>query len=122
MSESGPSLVKPLIDALQQAVPFVELRTASSVGDYFEGVLSREDLARCCALLSGTLGPATKEFRTIVRFSRQQQAVVDHLGGIRPEQCVFLKEEANQPIAYAALWPWASNPERVTLKVGVFPR
>ena len=84
MSESGPSLVKPLIDALQQAVPFVELRTASSVGDYFEGVLSREDLARCCALLAGVFGPATKEFGKTVRFARQHQAVVAHLGGIRP--------------------------------------
>ena len=122
MSDGGLPLVKPLIDALQQAIPFVEKREAPPAGDYLEGVLSREDLARCCALLSGAFGPATKDFGKVVRFTRQSQAVVNHLGGIRPEQCLFLKEEANQPIAFAALWPWASNPERVTLKVGVFPR
>ena len=122
MSEGGLPVISPLIDALQQAIPFIEKRDASAAGDYFEGVLSRSDVERCCALLSGTLGPAAKDFGKVVKFSRPRQAVVQRLGGIRPEQCLFLKEEANQPIAYAALWPWASNPERVTLKVGVFPR
>jgi len=115
-------VVKPLIDALQQAIPFVEMRETSPAGDYLEGVLSREDLARCCALLSGTFGPAAKEFGKMVRFTRPCQAMVNQLGGIRPEQCLFIKEEANQPVAFAALWPWASNPQRVTLKVGVYPR
>ena len=119
MSEGGLPLVKPLIDALRQAIPFVEMRQASPAGDYLEGVLSRSDVERCCALLSGTFGPAAKEFGKVVKFSRQSQAVVNHLGGIRPEQCLFLKEAANRPIAFAALWPWASNPEWVTLKVGV---
>jgi len=115
-------VVKPLIDALQQAIPFVELREASAAGDYLEGVLARGDLERCHQLLSGTFGPAAKEFGKTVRFTKPAQAVVDHLGGIRPDQCLFLKEEPNQPIAFAALWPWASNPDRITLKVGVYPR
>lgn len=115
-------VTKPLIDALQQAITFVEQREATPSGDSFEGVLSREDLARCCELLAGTFGLATKEFGKTVRFSPPCQAMVDQLGGIRPEQCLFIKEEANQPIAFAVLWPWASNPQRVTLKVGVFPR
>jgi hypothetical protein len=85
-------------------------------------VLARGDLSRCCQLLAGALGPPAKEFGKTVRFAKPAQAVVEHLGGIRPDQCLFLKEEPNQPIAFAALWPWASNPQRVTLKVGVFPR
>lgn len=115
-------VVKPLIDALQQAIPFVETREASPSGDYLEGVLSREDLGACCELLSGAFGPAAKEFGKVVRFTRQCQAMVDALGGIRTDQCLFIKEEANRPVAFAALWPWAANPDRVTLKVGVFPR
>ena len=113
---------KPLIDALQQAIPFVEKRGASPAGDYFEGVLSREDLGACCELLSGTFGPAAKEFGKVVRFTRQCQTMVATLGGIRPDQCLFIKEEANRPVAFAALWPWASNSDRITLKVGVYPR
>ena len=116
------AVTQPLIEALQQAIPFVERREASPDGAYFEGVLARGDLERCYQLLSGALGPAAKEFGKTVRFAKPAQAVVNHLGGIRPEQCLFLKEEANQPIAFAALWPWASNPDRVTLKVGVYPR
>lgn len=113
---------QPLIEALQQAIPFVERREASEDGGYFEGVLARGDLERCCQLLGGVLGPAAKEFGKTVRFAKPAQAVVEHLGGIRPDQCLFLKEEPDQPIAFAALWPWASNPDRVTLKVGVYPR
>ena len=116
------AVTKPLIDALQQAISFVERREASEDGGYFEGVLARSDLERCCQLLSGALGPAAKDFGKTVKFTKPAQAVVNHLGGIRPDQCLFLKEEPNQPIAFAALWPWASNPQRVTLKVGVFPR
>lgn len=116
------AVTKPLIEALQQAITFVELREASPDGGYFEGVLARGDVEHCCQLLSGTFGPAAKEFGKTVRFTKSCQAVVDHLGGIRPDQCLFLKEEPNQPIAFAALWPWASNPDRTTLKVGVFPR
>jgi len=114
--------VKLLIEAIQKSIPFVEVRWAPASGDYLEGVLSRKDLARCCVLLRGTFGTAAKDFGKVVRFTQQRQAVVDSLGGIRPDQCVFLKEAPNQPIAYAALWPWASNPDRVTLKVGIFPR
>ena len=116
------AVTQPLIEALQQAIPFIERRQASPDGGYFEGVLARGDLERCHKLLSGTFGPAAKEFGKTVRFAKPAQAVVEHLGGIRPDQCLFLKEEPNQPTAFAALWPWASNPERITLKVGVFPR
>ena len=116
------AVTQPLIEALQQAIPFVERREALPDGGYFEGVLARGDLERCCQLLSGALGPAVKEFGKTVRFTKPAQAVVNHLGGIRPDQCLFLKEEPDQPIAFAALWPWASNPDRVTLKVGVYPR
>ena len=116
------AVTQPLIEALQQAITFVELREASPDGGYFEGVLAREDLLRCCQLLGGALGPAAKEFGKTVRLTKPAQAVVNHLGGIRPDQCLFLKEAPNQPVAFAALWPWASNPDRVTLKVGVYPR
>ncbi|MBI4004066.1 MAG: hypothetical protein HY353_03510 [Candidatus Omnitrophica bacterium] len=116
------AVTKSLIETLQQAIPFVELREASPDGGYFEGVLARSDLERCCQLLGSVLGPAAKEFGKTVRFAKPSQAVVDHLGGIRPDQCLFLKEEPSQPIVFAALWPWASNPDRITLKLGVFPR
>jgi hypothetical protein len=115
-------VVKPLIDALQQTMQFVEVRQAAPDGTYFEGVITRSDLERCYQLLGDALGPAAKEFGKTVRFAKPAQAVVDHLGGIRPDQCLFLKEATHQPIAFAALWPWASNPDRITVKVGVFPR
>ena len=115
-------VTKPLIDALQQAITFVEKREAPPSGDYFEAVLSREDLGTCCELLAGTFGPAAKEFGKVVRFAGQHQIMVNKIGGIQPDQCLYVKEESSRPVAFAALWPWASNPQRVTLKVGVFPR
>ncbi|MDP3703274.1 MAG: hypothetical protein Q8R78_02675 [Candidatus Omnitrophota bacterium] len=115
-------VTKPLIDVLQQAITFIEKREATPSGDYFEGVLSRGDLARACELLEGTFGPAAKEFGKVVKFAGQHQIMVKQIGGVQPDQCLFIKDESNRPIAFAALWPWASNPQRVTLKVGVFPR
>ena len=34
------------------------------------------------------------------------------------DQCLYLKPCDGEQAVYAALWPWASDPRRVTLKVG----
>jgi hypothetical protein len=40
------------------------------------------------------------------------------MGSLRLEQSFYYKEEKNR-VVYAALWPWGSNPNKVTLKSGV---
>ena len=112
------ALISPLIEALRKVVPMV-VRTAPPSGDYLEGVFSRGDLERCTALLRETFGPPIKEFGAAATFERNLQHVIDRVGGVRVEQCLFLRQRESQPLAYAALWPWASDATRITLKVGV---
>ena len=95
------------------------VRTAPPSGDYLEGVFSREAVERCTLLLKETFGPPAKEFGAAPAFAKNLHPVITHLGGIRPEQCLFLLHRESQPVAYAALWPWASDATRITLKVGV---
>jgi hypothetical protein len=81
----------------------------------------RQDLQHCSKLLEETFGEPMKAFGADVSLDREIEKAIKPLGGIRPEQCLFFVKgkDATQPAAYAALWPWASNAERVTLKVGL---
>ena len=111
-------MITPLINALRGEVPML-VRTAPSSGDFLEGVFSRQDLSRCYALLRDALGQPAKEFDRPPAFEPAVQAIVEKLGGCRPEQCLFLKRDEAGRTIYAALWPWASDQTRITLKVGV---
>lgn len=113
--------IKELIETLKHSIPFVEHRGVSSAGDRFEGVLLRQDLQRCSKLLEEAFGKPMKAFGAEVDLDREIEKAIEPLGGIRAEQCLFFVKgkDAAQPDAYAVLWPWASNAERVTLKVGL---
>ncbi len=110
--------LQPLVDSLQKQVPML-VRRAPPTGDYLEGVLSSQDLARCCEVLAAALGPPVKEFGKPAALEGPFQSAVQGIGGIRAEQCLYLKQGDQQEILYAALWPWASDETRVTLKVGI---
>jgi len=112
-------LVSPLIAALKKTIP-LEVRSASASDERLEAVLSRPDLQRCYGLLTEALGPPAKEFSKAATFEPDMQRVVGQLGGIRTDQCLFLKRSEDQRVIYAALWPWASDATRITLKVGVY--
>lgn len=110
--------IEPVIATLRAAVPFQEVRS-SSTATYLEAALSRQELARCQDLLAQHFGEPVKAFGKPAKFDRPTAKVVDGLGGVRKDQCLFLSRLDDRLMAYAALWPWASDPTRVTLKVGV---
>ena len=112
--------IKGLIAELQQTIRFEELRKVPPTGDYLEGVLLRKDLACCYDLLAKVFGPPLKEFGTAPAFTPETKKTVDVVGGIRDNQCFFLAQRGATPVAYAALWPWESDPTRLTLKVGAW--
>ena len=112
--------IKRLIGELKKAIRFTELRKAPATDEYLEGVLLREDLVRCCELLSTVFGPPLKEFGKPPAFPAATQKTVDAVGGIRANQCLYLAQKGARDIAYAALWPWESDPARLTLKVGMW--
>jgi hypothetical protein len=96
----------------------MEVRATSHGTEYLEAVITLEDLETVRSLLRKHLGPATKESGKEVSFPQTIRELVDSLGGLRIEQTFFYKQEGKQ-VTYAAIWPWQSDPNRITLKSGV---
>jgi hypothetical protein len=96
----------------------MEIRLTSKGGKYLEAVITLQDLDVLNSLLKERLGPATKVSGREVYFPERIQELVDSLGGLRIEQSFFYKQDGAQVI-YAAIWPWQSDPNRITLKSGV---
>ncbi len=106
-----------LIEEIKKTVR-MEIRATSLETEYLEAVITLEDLEVLRSLLRKHLGPATKESGKEVKFPQTIRELVDSLGGLRIEQSFFCKQDGKQVI-YAALWPWRSDPNRITLKSGV---
>ena len=106
-------MIEELKDTLR-----MEIRPNSQGSEYLEAVISKQDLELLHSLLKKHLGPAAKESGKEANLSNEIQKVVDALGGLRNEQSFFYKQEGDKVI-YAALWPWGSNPDKITLKSGV---
>jgi hypothetical protein len=96
----------------------MEIRATSQGTEYLEAVITLGELEALRSLLRKRLGPATKESGKEVSFPQTIRELVDSLGGLRIEQSFFYKQEGNQ-VTYAAIWPWQSDPNRITLKSGV---
>ena len=96
----------------------MEIRLTSPRGDYLEAVITLQDLDMVHSLLKEHLGPPTKVSGKEVTFPRKIQELVNSLGGLRIEQSFFYREKGGQVI-YAAIWPWQSDPNRITVKSGV---
>jgi hypothetical protein len=106
-----------LLEEMKKTVR-MEIRAASQGTEYLEAVITLEDFEALRSLLERHLGPATKEAGKEVSFPEGIQELVDALGGLRIEQSFFYKQDGKQLI-FAALWPWRSDPGRITLKSGV---
>jgi hypothetical protein len=106
-----------LIEAIKQTVR-MEIRPNSDGEKYLEAVIDRKDLEVLDTLLRKHLGPPAKEPGKEGKFPEEIQSLVDSLGGLRIEQSFFYRKDGNQLI-YAALWPWQSDPDKITLKSGV---
>ena len=52
-----------------------------------------------------------------IRLEQICQRIVDIMGGIRVEQSFYLKKESDTEYLCASLWPWHSDPSKITLKI-----
>ena len=106
-----------LIEVIKEAMT-LEIRSNSQGSQYLEAVIDTKDIELLHSLLKKYLGPAAKEHGEEANLPEEIQDMVDSLGGLRNDQSFFYKREGHQVI-YAALWPWGSNPNKITLKCGV---
>lgn len=111
--------IKPLIAKIGSEVAFLERRSAADRLDYLEGVLSRQELKNCHALLTSQFGSVAKDFGQPAKFDKQTTQIVERIGGIWTDQCLFFLKVDGTKAVYAALWPWQSDASKITLKAGV---
>ena len=98
----------------------MEIRPNSIGSGYLEAVIRKSDLELLESLLTRHLGPAAKEPGKESNFSVEIRRLVDSMGGLRIEQSFFYNQVDDNKIVYAAIWPWESNPEKITLKAGLY--
>ena len=104
------------IDALKTAVP-MEIRPVSTGSEYLEAVVLTRDIPALEKTLAAHLGDAHKVPGQTILFDDEMRAVVDAAGGVMIDQTLFYRKEQGR-VLYAMLWPWQSDPSRVTLKAG----
>jgi hypothetical protein len=109
--------VMKMIEEIKETLR-MEIRPNSQGLEYLEAVINRKDLELLNSLLKKHLGPAAKESGKEANLPKEIQKTVDSLGGLRNEQSFFYRQDGDKVI-YAAIWPWESNPNKITLKSGV---
>ena len=96
----------------------MEIRPNSQGSEYLEAVMNTKDLELLHSLLKRYLGSAVKERGKEANLPKEIEELVDSLGGLRREQSFFYRQEGHR-VTYAVLWPWESDPTKITLKSGV---
>jgi hypothetical protein len=96
----------------------MEIRSNSQGLEYLEAVLYKKDLELLNSLLKKHLGFPAKEPGKEANMPKEIQTLVDSLGGLRNGQSFFYRKDGNQ-VKYAAIWPWESDPNKITLKSGI---
>jgi len=105
-----------LIEKIKEALS-MEIRPNSQGSEYLEAVINTKDMELLHSLLRKYLGSAAKEYGEEANLPKEIQILADSLGGLRNEQSFYYREEGHQVI-YAAIWPWKSDPTKLTLKSG----
>lgn len=96
----------------------MEIRPSSRGFEYLEAVIQKNDLELLKSLLMKHLGPAAREPGTEVGLPIGIHRLLDSMGGLRADQSFYYKQGNDGAVAFALLWPWASNTEKITLKAG----
>ncbi len=90
---------------------FQELRADEE--DYFEGVITRQELVKLTPVLEGFFGPPVSPEGDI---PPAVKATIEERGGIMSGQTLYVRLQDNAMI-FAMLWPWGSG-SPVTIKIG----
>ena len=110
------------LPALQQMIREVQVLEPKEIrpesgAEFLDVVILRESLEDYETILQGLFGNPAKPFDEKCRFPDDLDTMVDSIGGIDKDQCLYLRRFEDDRILYAALWPWG-DPEKITLKLG----
>ena len=99
----------------------LEIRLSPEADLRFEAVFRSEELDILLTLLGKNVGEPIKPLGARVKLPKEAREIVDRMGGMRPEQSFYLKKEPDGNYLYIALWPWQSDPSKITLKIAKGP-
>ncbi len=117
--QSAQEKVSAVIAALRGSL---ELEVRSAEAGRLDAVIGRSELEVACAILEQALGPPAKPFGVMAKFDAPTSFLGKTIGGIKKQQCLHLKSEGSQHVIYAALWPWESDPEKISVRLGICDR
>jgi len=98
----------------------VQVRLIEKDRPFMDCVLEKKDVEACFSLIRNELGDPVKDFNAPVRLTSDIRTIVDQMGGIWKDQCLFLKKQEERQFLFAMFWPWQSDLQLVTLKIGVY--
>jgi hypothetical protein len=115
-----PLALSAVLSTVKSGMP-LQLRASACKDDYLEGVLTRDQLPQCEAVLRAQFGEPAKPFDAKAALKLELRKPVDKIGGVWPDQCLFLAPAEGGGVVYAALWPWKSDTTKITLRLGLIP-
>lgn len=117
----APGEAKPALQQLIREIHVLKPKEVRSESRdfYLEAVVLREGLEAYEVLLEAVFGKPAKPFDEKGGFSGSLDEMVDSIGGIDKDQCLYLRRFEDGRVLFAALWPWG-DPANITLKLGVF--
>jgi len=82
-------------------------------------VVPSDRVASLLDVVAGLMGPAVKPAGKSAWLKNWFDPFYRSVGGIQREQTLFRRELAAGLSIYCAFWPWASDPKRTSIRVGV---
>lgn len=88
----------------------------------FLGVTSPTAIPGIEGILEGSLGRPYKVKGDRALWMNFFERFVRDVGGIRRNQTLYRRPMTERIILYAALWPWATRPDKVSIRIGIHCR
>ena len=107
-----------LVEEIKEALELKIRTSPSDDNEYFEAVFQSKDVDTLSALLRKNIGEPLKLPGKGAKVPGYINRLVKNIGTIRREQSFYLKRDENGEYVYVMLWPWQSDPSKITLKIG----
>jgi hypothetical protein len=82
-------------------------------------VVPTDKVASLVGLVTELMGPAVKPAGETAWWKNWFDPFYRAVGGIQREQTLFQQQLEGEVSLYCAFWPWASEPKRTSMRVGI---
>jgi len=86
----------------------------------FTGVTSKDSLEAVGRIVQARMGVPYKPAGQSALWKNWFDGFVKAVGGVHSDQTLYRLDLGPEVILYCAFWPWASDPRKVSVRLGVF--